>query len=257
MAPAAGKSDAADLIYGLHAVREALRSGARPIQKLLLVGQERQYGELFQQARAQHIPVRVEPKIAMDRLVPDGRHQGVIAVIAPKEYVQPDSILDTARRRAEAPCVLFLDGVEDPQNLGAVLRTAEGAGVHGVVIPERRSAGLTGAVARASAGAVDHIPVACVTNLIRQIEQFQKDGLWVYAVDPSAEKLYTALDYRGAVALVLGGEGGGIRRGVLAQCDDRVRIPMRGQVASLNVSAAAAILCYEVVRQRHPDATQP
>lgn len=257
MAPAAGRDDAADLVYGLHAVREALRSGARPIQKLLLVGQERQYGELYQQARAQGIPVRVEPRAALDRLVPDRRHQGVVAVIAPKEYVDAGTILDAARRRAEAPFVLLLDGVEDPHNLGAVLRTADGAGVHGVVIPERRSAGLTSAVARASAGAMDYVPVACVTNLIRQIEQFQKDGLWVYAVDPSAEKLYTALDYRGAIGLVLGSEGEGVRKGVLAQCDDRIRIPMRGQVASLNVSVAAAVLCYEVVRQRGGTVTPP
>jgi 23S rRNA (guanosine2251-2'-O)-methyltransferase len=250
MAPAAGKGDGADVIYGLHAVREALRSGARPIQKILLVGQERQYGELYQQARTQGIPVRVEPRTALDRLVPEGRHQGVVALVAAKEYVEPEAILDAARRKAEAPFVLLLDGVEDPHNLGAVLRTADGAGVHGVVIPERRSAGLTGAVARASAGAVDHVPVSCVTNLIRQIEQFQKDGLWVYAVDPAAEKPYTALDYRGAIGLVLGGEGEGVRKGVLAQCDDRIRIPMRGQVASLNVSVAAAVLCYEVVRQR-------
>ncbi len=250
MAPAAGKGEGAELIYGLHAVREALRSGVRPIQKILLVGQQRQYGELYQQARAQGISVRVEPRAALDRLVAEGRHQGVVALVAAKEYVEPEAILDAARRRAEAPFVLLLDGVEDPHNLGAVLRTADGAGAHGVVIPERRSAGLTGAVARASAGAVDHVPVACVTNLIRQIEAFQKEGLWVYGVDPSAEKLYTSLDYRGAIGLVLGGEGEGVRKGVLDQCDDRVRIPMRGQVASLNVSVAAAVLCYEVVRQR-------
>jgi 23S rRNA (guanosine2251-2'-O)-methyltransferase len=145
---------------------------------------------------------------------------------------------------------VLLDEVQDPQNFGAVLRTAEAAGVHGVIVPERRSAGLTAAVAKASAGAIEHVRVARVTNLARSIEWLQEQKLWVYALDPEAGEPYTSLDLRGPVALVLGGEGKGVRSGVLSKCDGRVKIPMLGQVASLNLSAVAAIVLYETVRQR-------
>jgi len=216
----------------------------------VVVRTDRQFDEIVQLARKAGVPVRIEPRQALDRLVLSGRHQGVVALAGAKAYAEPEDILQTARDRNQPALVILLDGVEDPHNLGAVLRTAEAAGAHGVVIPQRRSVGLTGTVAKASAGAVEHLSVACVPNLSRAIESLQEQGLWVYALDPSADKSYTALDLKGPVALVLGGEGKGVRAGVLDKCDDRAKIPMHGRVASLNVSAAAAIVLFEVVRQR-------
>lgn len=250
MAPAAGSAETPELLYGLHAVREALRSGARPLLRLLVIRLDRQFAELVRLARSAGIPVHVEPRPVLDRLVPDGRHQGVVGLVASKRYADPKEILAYARARGEPPFLVILDGVEDPHNLGAVLRTAEAAGVHGVFIPERRAVGLTASVARASAGALEHLQVARVANVSRLIEALQAEGVWVYALAADSQKPYTDLDLRGPLALVLGGEGKGVRPGVLEKCDERVRIPMLGQVSSLNVSAAAAIVMFEAVRQR-------
>lgn len=247
MAPADGNGE---LLYGIHAVREALRSGARPLQRLLLQRTDGRCAELVGLARARHVPIHVEPSAALDRLVRHTNHQGVVGIVAAKSYADLEEILAFAGSRAEPPFLVVLDGVEDPNNLGAVTRTAEAAGVHGLIVPERRSAGLTAAVAKASAGALDHMLIARVPNLSRLIETLQRQGLWVYGVDPDSSKSYTAVDYRGPIALVLGGEGKGIRHGVLEKCDETVRIPMLGEVASLNVSAAAAVALFEVVRQR-------
>ena len=194
--------------------------------------------------------MHIEPPAAFDRLVPDQRHQGIIAFIAAKGYCSTDEILEHARRLDDAPFLVILDGVEDPHNLGAVLRTAEAAGVHGIFIPERRAVGLTPVVAKVSAGALDHMRVARVVNLSRLIEELKGDGVWVYGVEPSAPISVTTIDMTGPVAFVFGGEGGGIRHGVLQECDGRVRIPMKGKVASLNVSAAVAVTLFEGVRQR-------
>jgi 23S rRNA (guanosine2251-2'-O)-methyltransferase len=161
-----------------------------------------------------------------------------------------DAILEQARRLDGPPFLVILDGVEDPHNLGAVLRTAEAAGVHGVFIPERRAVGLTPVVAKVSAGALDHMRVGRVVNLSRLIEELKGDGVWVYGVEPSAQTDVTTIDMTGPVAFVFGGEGGGIRQGVLQECDGRVRIPMKGKVESLNVSAAVAVTLFEGVRQR-------
>ncbi|HET6678226.1 MAG TPA: 23S rRNA (guanosine(2251)-2'-O)-methyltransferase RlmB [Nitrospira sp.] len=237
-------------MYGLHAVREALRAGTRPLQRLLVLRTDRQFSDLVHQARSQHVPVHIEPPAAFDRLVPDQRHQGIIAFIAAKGYCSTDEILEHARRLDEPPFLVILDGVEDPHNLGAVLRTAEAAGVHGIFIPERRAVGLTPVVAKVSAGALDHMRVARVVNLSRLIEELKGDGVWVYGVEPSAPISVTTIDMTGPVAFVFGGEGGGIRHGVLQECDGRVRIPMKGKVASLNVSAAVAVTLFEGVRQR-------
>ena len=250
MAPAAGSAETPELLYGLHAVREALRSGARPLLRLLVIRLDRQFADLVRLARSAGIPVHVEPRPVLDRLVPDGRHQGVVGLVASKRYADPKEILAYARARGEQPFLVILDGVEDPHNLGAVLRTAEAAGVHGVFIPERRAVGLTASVAKASAGALEHLQVARVANVSRLIEALQAEGVWVYALAAESQKPYTALDLRGPLALVLGGEGKGVRPGVLEKCDERVRIPMLGQVSSLNVSAAAAIVVFEAVRQR-------
>src|SRR5262245_38371389 len=250
MAPAAGNDSQRELLYGLHAVREALRAGTRPLQRLLVQRTDRQYAEIIQQAKAKRIPIHMEPPAAFDRLVPGGKHQGVIAFVAAKSYSSTEEILDRANRRHEPPFVVILDGVEDPHNLGAVLRTAEAVGVHGVFIPVRRAVGLTSAVAKVSAGAIDHILVGRMANLARLIEELKQEGLWIYAIDPSAATLYTDVDMTGPLALVAGGEGGGIRPGLLKQCDAQMRIPMKGKVESLNVSAAVAVTLFEVVRQR-------
>ncbi|MDH5624816.1 MAG: 23S rRNA (guanosine(2251)-2'-O)-methyltransferase RlmB [Nitrospira sp.] len=250
MAPAVGNADAQEILYGLHAVREALKAGSRPLQRLLVIRTDKQFADLVQLARTLHVPVHVQPSASLDRLVPDGRHQGIVAFAAAKAYQTEESILARAAERSEPPLLVILDGVEDPHNLGAVIRTAEGAGVHGVFIPERRAAGLTSVVAKVSAGAIDHMPVARVTNTSRLIESLKAVGVWVYGVEPSASKLYTDVDLRGPVGLVFGGEGTGIRPGLLQHCDERIRIPMRGRVQSLNVSASAAVLLFEAARQR-------
>jgi 23S rRNA (guanosine2251-2'-O)-methyltransferase len=250
MAPAAGNADEQEILYGLHAVREALKAGSRPLQRLLVIRTDKQFSDLVQLARSLHVPVHVQPSASLDRLAPGGRHQGIVAFAAAKAYQTEESILARAVERKEPPLLVILDGVEDPHNLGAVIRTAEGAGVHGVFIPERRAAGLTSVVAKVSAGAIDHMPVARVTNTSRLIESLKAVGVWVYGVEPSASKLYTDVDLRGPVGLVFGGEGTGIRPGLLQHCDERIRIPMRGHVQSLNVSASAAVLLFEAARQR-------
>jgi len=250
MGPPDGSAEPSELIYGTQAVREALRSGARPLLRLMIAGHDGRFSDVIELARRLRVPVRIEPRDALDRLVPGGRHQGIIALIAAKPYAETEEVLDAARSRAESPLVVILDGVEDPQNLGAIVRTADAAGVHGIFIPERRAAGLTAAVAKASAGALEYLRIGRVTNVSRLIEMLQKDGLWVYGFDPSASKSYLDLDFSGPVAVVLGGESKGVRPGVLERCDDRARIPMRGRIASLNVSAAAAVVLFEAVRQR-------
>lgn len=250
MAPAAGNDSETELLYGLHAVREALKAGGRPLQRIHVLRTDKQFADVVQLARAAHIPVHIQPVSALDRLVPGGKHQGVIAFAAAKAYASEETILGRASQRQEAALLVILDGVEDPHNLGAVLRSAEGAGAHGVFIPERRAVGLTSVVAKASAGAIDYLPVARVTNMSRLIETLKESGVWVYGVEPSAEKLITEVDLTGPVGLVFGGEGKGIRPGVLQHCDDRIRIPMKGRVQSLNVSASAAVTLFEAVRQR-------
>jgi 23S rRNA (guanosine2251-2'-O)-methyltransferase len=250
MAPAGGSDSAQEILYGLHAVREALKAGTRPLQRLLVVRTDKQFSDLVQLARSLHVPIHVQPLASLDRLVPGGRHQGIVAFAAAKAYQTEESILARAAERNEPPLLVILDGVEDPHNLGAVLRTAEGAGVHGVFIPERRAVGLTSVVAKVSAGAIDHIPVARVTNMSRLLESLKAVGVWIYGVEPSATKLFTDVELRGPVGLVFGGEGMGIRPGVLQHCDERIHIPMKGHVQSLNVSASAAVVLFEVVRQR-------
>lgn len=255
MARVDGSDNLSEVIYGLHAVREALRAGTRPLQRLLLLGTDRQFGDVVRLAREKRVPVHIEPRAALDRLVPSGHHQGIVGLVAVKAYAEPDDILSSAQGEGRTPLLVLLDGVEDPHNLGAILRTAESSGVHGVFIPERRAVGLTSVVAKASAGAVEHMLVGRVPNLSRLIERLQDAGLWVYALDAAAPKLYTTLDFRGPVALVFGGEGKGVRPGVRAACDDTAHIPMFGKVGSLNVSAAAAIVLYEALRQRREGAT--
>ncbi len=173
MARVDGNDNGPELIYGLHAVREALRAGGRPLQRLLVLGTDRQFRDIVQLAREKRVPVHLEPRSAFDRLVPAGRHQGVVGVAAAKAYAEPGAILERAKAEGQVPLLVLLDGVEDPHNLGAILRTAEASGAQGLFIPERRAVGLTSVVAKASAGAVDYIPVGRVTNLTRLIERLQ------------------------------------------------------------------------------------
>jgi len=248
--PVGGSDRPPEILYGLHAVREALKAGTRPLQRLLVLRTDRQFGDLVQSAKAKRIPVHVEPPAAFDRLVPRGNHQGIVAIVAVKSYSSIDEIFERARKRGEPPFVLILDGVEDPHNLGAALRTAEAAGVHGIFIPERRATGLTSVVAKVSAGAIDHMLVGRVVNVTHLIRELKERGLWIYGVEPSASPVYTSLDMTGPTALVFGGEGEGIRSGVLKACDGHISIPMKGHVGSLNVSAAVAAVVFEAVRQR-------
>jgi len=250
MEPRGGSAEKPQFLYGLHAVLEALRGGNRSFIRVLVARKEGQFSEIVQRCKEALIPVLVQPKMNLDRMVPSGHHQGVIAVVGQKSYSSPEDMLAHARGLGEPPCIVLLDGVVDPHNLGAVLRSAEGAGVHGVCIPDRRAAGLNATVSKTSAGALEHIRVASVANLSRVIEHVQAEGLWVYGLDPQGHRPYVDVDLCGPVALVLGGEEKGLRPGVLAKCDERITIPLRGKVSSLNVSAAAAIVLFEMARQR-------
>ncbi|MCL2421856.1 MAG: 23S rRNA (guanosine(2251)-2'-O)-methyltransferase RlmB [Defluviitaleaceae bacterium] len=202
-------------------------------------------------AREQGIVVTTVERSKLDALAQSGNHQGVIALCPAKDYVEVEDILAIAAEREEPPFVIVLDGIADPHNLGAILRTAEAGGVHGVIIPKRRAVGLTGAVAKTSAGAIEHIAVARVTNINRTIEDLQEAGLWIVCGDGEADgtSLYNA-DLSGPIALVIGAEGTGVSRLVKENADFSVRIPMLGRISSLNASVAAGVMIYEVVRNR-------
>lgn len=236
-----------DVVYGVNAVAEAIR--ARPVEYLLLAqGQHgRRLQELIDASRAAGISVRFAPRAALERAAGTSHHQDVVAVCAAKAYDDLEKLVEGRER----PLLVVLDGVEDPGNLGAIVRTAVAAGADGIVIPERRAAGLTPAVARAAAGALEHARIARVTNLVRALVELKKRGVWVYGFEAKAEKSYLDLDYQGACALVLGGEGRGLHRLVREACDEVAGIPVYGPVESLNVAVAAAVALYEAARQRH------
>lgn len=231
---------------------EALRAH-RPINKILLaddVGRHSGVADVLGLAKQEEIVVERVDRRALDRLSVTKMHQGVLALVAVKAYAGIDDLLAAARKRGEPPLLVVLDGIVDPQNLGAVLRTADGAGAHGVIIPERRAVGLTAGVARASAGAVEYVPVARVGNLSSTMVLLKKEHLWTVGVDPKATQDYTKVDYKQPTALVIGAEGKGLSNVVRDKCDLLVSIPMRGKVASLNASVAAALVMYEAMRQR-------
>ena len=186
----------------------------------------------------------------IQKLSSTGRSQGVLAIVASKEYVDLNYLLEASQQKDDLPLYIILDGIEDPHNLGAILRTADAVGMHGVIIPQRRAVGLTAAVSRTSAGAVEYIPVARVSNISQSISHLQKEGIWTVGVDMDGDKDYLQADYHQPVALVIGAEGKGISRLVKERCDQIVSIPMRGHVASLNASVAAALVMYEAARQR-------
>lgn len=237
-----------DLLAGIHAVEEALVAG-RPLDRILVArGQSgRRIEKILDLARERGVPLRFEERTSLDRAAGSPHHQGVVALAASQAAVELEDLLaegDAARM------VVLLDGVEDPHNLGAIIRTSLAAGAAGVVIPERRSAGLTDTVARVSAGALLHLPVARVKNLSRAIEQLKEANFWIVGLDERAEKSYTDVDYRGRVAIVMGSEGAGLHELVRKRCDFVVSIPTSGPVRSLNVSVAAGVVLFEVARQR-------
>lgn len=238
------------VIVGRNAVAEALRSG-RAIDKICFARGERSgsAAALAAKAKRRGIPVReVDPR-KLDFLCGGAAHQGVAAVASVKEYATVDDMFRLAEKRGEPPFLILADGLEDPHNLGAVLRVAECAGAHGVIVPERRSVGLTWAVGKASAGAVEYVPVARVKNLVSTIEDLKKRGVWIYAADMDGQP-WCGVDYTGPVALVIGSEGAGVGRLVKEKSDFVISLPIRGKINSLNASVACGILCYEIARQR-------
>lgn len=244
-------SPADGIIEGRNAVIEALRAGTAMDKVYIARGEtDATLGHIASTARGKGIVVVEADRRKLDAMSVTHSHQGVIAVAAVREYASVSDILQSARDKGEAPLVVVCDELSDPHNLGAVIRTSEAAGAHGVIIPKRRSAGLTAIVAKTSAGAVSYLPVARVANLTALLKELKEEGLWVFgtAADGSTS-LYQA-DLKGPAAIVIGSEGNGMSRLVREQCDFLVSIPMRGQVNSLNASAAAAVVLYEAVRQR-------
>jgi len=253
-----GESAAAEAdhtLYGLKPVLEALRSGHRPLQQITIAEGTRheRLKELLELAKAGRVPVHRAPRLALDRALPGLTHQGVIARTAASGYTDAEELLARLEPMLDGerkPLVLGLDAIEDPRNLGAILRTAECAGVDGVFIPERRAVGLTATVAKAAAGALEHIAVARVTNLVQLIERLKQMNLWVVGATGDASLNYTEWDWTSPSALFLGNENAGLHRLVQERCDALVRIPMRGRIESLNVSVAAGVILYEALRQR-------
>jgi 23S rRNA (guanosine2251-2'-O)-methyltransferase len=239
-----------NVIYGINSVAEALKARGRSFEWVGVSKERRdlRLQKLIQECRSSSVPVRFLPRVELDRMARTASHQGVVAVTSSKAYVDLDDVI--AAKRGEYSLVLVLDGVEDPHNLGAILRTADATGADGVVIPERRAAGITGTVAKASAGASEHLPVAKVTNISRSLEELKAKGLWIVGLDERGNQTYDQVDYKMNCAIVLGAEGKGLHELVSKKCDFLVAIPMQGEVPSLNVSVAAGVVLYEVVRQR-------
>lgn len=242
-----------DMIAGRHSVLEALKSG-RSINKIWIAenAQKHQIQPIVAEAKNIGIVVQFVDKRKLDQMVENVPHQGIVAQVAAYDYVEVDDILERARAKGQAPFILLLDEIEDPHNLGSILRTADCAGVHGVIIPKRRSVGLTATVSKTSAGAVEYVPVAKVTNLAQTIEELKEKGVWIAGADVQAAGSLYQTDFTLPIAIVIGNEGKGIGRLIKEKCDFRVQLPMYGQINSLNASVAASLFMYEVVRQRLP-----
>lgn len=239
------------IIEGRNAVMEALKAD-RSIDRLFIIDTEQQTGPIktiISEARKKGIIVKFESKEMLDKMSKGNKHQGVIAYVAAYDYVEVEDILQIAIDKGEPPFIVILDSIEDPHNLGAILRTANITGVHGVIIPKRRAVGLTATVAKTSAGAIEYTPVARVTNIVRTIEELKDKGLWIACADMDGEMMYK-VDLKGPLAIVVGGEGAGVGKLVKEKCDLVAKVPMKGDIDSLNASVAAAVLIYEAVRQR-------
>jgi 23S rRNA (guanosine2251-2'-O)-methyltransferase len=242
-----------DRITGIHAVREALEAGSAFDRIVITKGrQDTRIEQIVQLARARGIAVRFEDRGQLDRLANTKDHQGVVALVAARPASTLEDVLDRANQsKSQQGLIILLDGVEDPHNLGAIIRTALAAGAHGVVIPERRAAGLTDTVARASAGALAHLPIAKVTNLVRAMEELKEAGYWLVGLDETADKNYTEVDYTTSTGIVMGSEGTGLHDLTRKRCDFVVSLPTTGPVKSLNVSVATGVVLFEALRQRH------
>jgi len=241
-----------DRLTGIHAVREALESG-RALERIVIARGRHgdRLEEIVTRARERGVPVRFEERAIVDRLAGTPQHQGVVAMAAAKHTLDLEDLLKNTTKGSPAPGLLVvLDGVEDPHNLGAVIRSALAAGASGIILPDRRAAGLNETVARAAAGALEHLPVARVVNIARAMEQLKEAGYWTVGLDERAERKHSDVDYKGAVAIVLGGEGAGLHELVRKRCDFLVSIPTTGPVRSLNVSVVAGVVLFEAVRQR-------
>lgn len=237
-------------IEGRNAVIEAFRAG-KPIDKLFVLDgcQDGPVRSIIREAKKHDTIINYVEKERLDQISETGKHQGVIAYAAAYEYAEVEDILKIAEEKGEQPFIILLDNIEDPHNLGAIIRTANLAGAHGIIIPKRRAVGLTATVAKTSAGALNYTPVAKVTNLTKTIEELKEKGLWFVCADMSGEVMYK-LDLKGAIGLVIGSEGEGVSRLVKEKCDFTASIPMKGNIDSLNASVAAGVLAYEIVRQR-------
>lgn len=237
-------------IEGRNAVIEAFRSG-KPIDKVFILDgcQDGPMVTIRREAKKKDVMIKYVTKERLDQMSETGKHQGVIAYAAAYEYATVEEILDNARQKGEAPFLFLLDNIEDPHNLGAIIRTANLAGAHGVIVPKNRAAGLTAVVAKTSAGALNFTPVARVTNLAKTIEELKKEGIWFVCADMGGTTMYD-LNLKGPIGLVIGNEGEGVGRLVKEKCDMIASIPMKGDIDSLNASVAAGVLAYEIVRQR-------
>ncbi|MBC7933700.1 MAG: 23S rRNA (guanosine(2251)-2'-O)-methyltransferase RlmB [Rubrivivax sp.] len=254
-APARAESEDGVQVFGVQPVLEALRARVRPIERITVAegAHEARLREIFELARAANVPVRRAPRTELQRLVAGANHQGVVATIAAARYADADELLDSLAARVgtdEQPLAVVLDGVEDPRNLGAIIRTIECAGAHGVFVPERRAAGLTETAAKAAAGALEYVKVARAVNVVRLLEELKGRGVWTVGTAADATVAYNEWDWTQPCALVLGGEGEGLRRLVRERCDVLVSVPLRGRIESLNVSVTAGVVLYEAVRQR-------
>lgn len=238
------------IIEGRNAVLEAFRAG-KTIDKLFVLDgcQDGPVKSILREAKKTDTIINFVDKERLDRLANSGHHQGVVAQAAAYEYAEVEDILNAAKEKGEAPFIFILDEIEDPHNLGAIIRTANLCGAHGVIIPKRRAVGLTAIVAKTSAGAVNYTPVAKVTNIAKTIEELKKEGMWFVCADMDGQTMYD-LNLTGPIGLVIGNEGAGVSRLVKEKCDFTASIPMKGDIDSLNASVAAGVLAYEIVRQR-------
>ena len=240
-----------DQVEGRNSVIELLESG-KDINKIFIEKGEK-HGSIFKiiaMAKEKRVIIVEKDKRQMEEMAQNKNYQGVIALVPPFEYCEIEDILDKAKEKNEDPFVLILDGIEDPHNLGSIIRTAETAGVHGVIIPKRRAVGVNSTVAKVSAGAVEHMLVARVTNITDAIEKLKKEGLWICGTDINTDKYYYEQDLTGPIGIVIGNEGSGMSNKVTKNCDFLVKIPMMGKVTSLNASVSAGIVIYETLKQR-------
>ena len=240
-----------DQVEGRNAVLELLES-ERDINKILVANGEK-HGSIYKIisiAKERKIPITEVDRSKLNKISQTQNHQGVIAIVPPFNYCEVDEILELAEQKNEQPFIIILDGIEDPHNLGSIIRTAETAGVHGIIIPKRRSATVNSTVSKVSAGAVEYMKIARVNNINETIRQLKKQGIWICGTDMETETIYTKQDYRLPIAIVIGSEGFGMNRLVKENCDFLVKIPMKGKINSLNASVSAGIIMYEVVRKR-------